>query len=68
MESLIRLSFIVECSADQFKCKYGHCIHSGDSRCFYGSSCMPLTWQCDGAYDCTDGSDEADCEDAAGSK
>ena len=38
----------IDCNSDQFKC--------ADK-----SSCLPPSWKCDGAIDCTDGSDEIGC-------
>lgn len=39
----------MQCSIHQF-----HCIHS--------SECIPLSWQCDGQFDCGDQTDENQCD------
>ena len=38
----------LDCSVDQWRCTSG--------------SCIPKRWWCDSENDCSDGSDEADCE------
>ena len=46
----------VTCSADQFQCQKGVCIHKDDDEC--DGPCIPNDWVNDLAEDCTDGSDE----------
>jgi len=37
------------CAADLFLCD--------------NSECIPMSWKCDGDFDCSDNSDERDCND-----
>jgi hypothetical protein len=46
------------CNADEFKCINGVSISDYEAN----STCIPSGWKCDKLTDCTDDSDEKDCE------
>ena len=41
------------CNSDQLTCTHGFNVHSPST------SCIRLSWKCDGDNDCSDGSDES---------
>ena len=52
--------FIASCGPDQFQCKSGVCVHADSNEC--DGPCITREWEKNGQEDCTDGSDEDECE------